>query len=126
MYTITTMECTGPTNMNHIPIPPPPEPVATDFYRHPYGGIARDIFVTREGFMRFFELEELAIVIAESWAGQGKVFDSLTDDHEYFGYINLFPGGRLSYTITIIDRGVGPRSRRIYIDWMNKVVGKCN
>jgi hypothetical protein len=104
MYTIQTMNCTGPTNMNHVPLPPPSEPVASEFYKHPYGGIARDIFVTREGFMRFFELEELAIVIAESWAGQGKVFDSFTDDHEYFGYIHLFPGGRLSYTITIIDR----------------------
>lgn len=104
MYTIQTMNCTGQTNMNHIPLPPPAEPVASEFYKHPYGGIARDISVTREGFMRFFELEEQGMLIAESWAGQGKVFENFGDDHEYFGYINLFPGGRLSYTIVIIDR----------------------
>ena len=105
--------CTARSAMNHIVAPRPVEPAASDFYKHPYGGIARDIFVTREGFMRFFELSEDSMLIAESLAGRGKMYDDLTEEHEYFGYINLFPRGKLSYMITIIDRSVKMRYRFI-------------
>ena|SRR5688572_372359 len=121
MYTIQTMNCTGPTNMNHVPLPPPSEPVASEFYKHPYGGIARDISVSREGFMRFFQLDEQEMLIAESFAGHGKVFDTFANEHEYFGYINLFPGGRLSYIIVIIDR-----SRDGAFKHLRRVIEKTN
>lgn len=101
--------CTDRSAMNHIVAPRPVEPAVSDFYRHPYGGIARDIFVTREGFMRFFNLREDSILIAESFAGQGKLYDTVSETHETMGYINLFPGGKMTYMVTIIDRSVKAR-----------------
>lgn len=82
------------------------QPVASPFYCHPYGGIARDIYVTREGFIRFFELDEFDIAIAEAFAGQGqKMYDKLPDDWtEVCGYINLLPSGKMTYRIDFISR----------------------
>jgi len=67
MYTIQTMECTGPTNMNHIPTPHERPPVAGPWFIHtvksPGGyiqlsGVAREIWVSEAGFRRFFELSD--------------------------------------------------------------------
>lgn len=38
--------------------PKPPQDVASKFYTHREGGIARDIYVSREGYARFFEIVE--------------------------------------------------------------------
>jgi hypothetical protein len=67
MYTIQTMECTGPTNMNHIPTPHERPPVAGPWFIHtvktPGGyvqlsGVAREIWVSEAGFRRFFEIPD--------------------------------------------------------------------
>lgn len=93
---------------NDLPFPDHLErkPVASPFYAHPYGGIARDIHVTREGFMRFFELDEFDMQFAEAFAGQGqKMYDKLPDDWtEACGYIGLHPGGRMTYRIDFISK----------------------
>ena len=102
MYTVEAISTGARSAMNHIETPREREPIAGPFYLHPYGGIARDISVTREGFMRFFELEEQGILIAESWAGQGKLFDEFHEDGETMGYIGLLPGGEMTYSVTII------------------------
>lgn len=61
------------------------------------------IFVSREGFQRFFELDEFEM----DWADHtdGKVVDRLLDNHELIGYhIN-------KWSITIIDRTHGALMR---------------
>lgn len=105
------------------------EPHASVFYQHPYGGIARDIFVTRDGFMRFFELDEFEMEIAEAFAGQGKVFDWMHDGwSETLGYINLHQGGRMEYLITIIQSAHSDVSRLLAIaPYLWKTEGdECN
>lgn len=76
------------------------EPHFSPFFAHPYGGIARVVFVTKEGFMRFFELDEYALDRMDLF--DGKVIDQLLDNHEILGY--HFHG---KYSITIIDRTHG-------------------
>lgn len=80
------------------------KPVAGAFYRHVYGGIARDIYVSREAFQRFFELTDAEMNVAAYFAG--KSADVLEDEHELVGYIyKSWPApGQWMYRITIIDR----------------------
>lgn len=83
MYTIQQMFTTGPTAMNHIPTPHPREPVASEFYSHPYGGIARDIYVSREGFARFFEMDPTEV----DWIPVNfKALDKIGTGYEILGY----------------------------------------
>lgn len=78
--------------------------VASEFYRHPYGGIARDIRVTREGFLRFFEIEEWQTgVLAVIDFTYGKVIDEFHDKIEVVGYRGHVSGVE-HFTITFIDR----------------------
>lgn len=77
--------------------------VASPFYPHPYGGIGRDISVTREGFKRFFDIDEGHMCLAESF-GLGKVIDEMTDDWtECVGYVNSNPQ-LTKYEITVIHK----------------------
>lgn len=81
----------------------PRETVASDFYPHPYGGIARDVCVTRDGFMRFFELDDHALSLCEAFP-DGKVIDQFPGDaHELIGYIGT-TRTTLTYTVTVVDR----------------------
>lgn len=96
--------CTTRSAMNHIVAPRPVEPVAGEFYKHPYGGIARDIHVSKEGFARFFEWSLAEVDFAMLVSNGGKVIDDLSDNHECLGYVHQNPHGRRDYMITIIDR----------------------
>lgn len=80
----------------------PREPmlVASEFYMHPYGGIARDVHVSPDGFNRFFGLKH-------GWEGHEylprdqKVFPTyITDDVEAHGTVDR--QGRC--WITFIDK----------------------
>lgn len=83
MYTIQQALTTGPTAMNHIPTPHPREPVASPFYLHPYGGVGRDIYVSREGFARFFEMEPSEV----DWIPHNiKAIDKSGTGYELLGY----------------------------------------
>lgn len=81
------------------------EPVASPFYSHPYGGIARDISVSKEAFARFFEwsLAEVDFAMMVVQGAGGKVIDTFDEWSESLGYID---GSKTqhSYMITIIDR----------------------
>lgn len=96
MYTIQNAFTTGPSAMQHIPAPRHREPHFSPFFKHPYGGIARVVFVSKEGFMRFFELDEQDLKRMDIF--DGKVIDQLLDNHELLGY--HFNG---KWSITIID-----------------------
>ena len=76
--------------------------VASDYYTHPYGGIARDIYVTREGFARFFEH---SVEFIDDMPYNIKLFD---DFHpgliETYGYICEAFNGNITYRITILDQ----------------------
>ena len=93
--------------MNHIPAPRKHEPVAGPFYRHPYGGIARDIHVSKEGFARFFDWSLAEVDFAMLVSNGGKVIDDISDNHECLGYVHQNQHGRRDYMITIIDRTHG-------------------
>ena len=81
------------------------EPVAGPFYAHPYGGIARDISVSKEGFARFFEwsLAEVDFAMMVVQGMGGKVIDTFGEWDECLGYLNEVKGKR-AYMITIINR----------------------
>ena len=81
------------------------EPIAGPFYAHPYGGIARDISVSKEGFARFFEwsLAEVDFAMMCVQGHGGKVIDTFDDWSESLGYIDETNGKR-TYMITIINR----------------------
>ena len=76
------------------------QPAPGAFYPHPYGGIARDIPVTREGFKRVFEWTDFEMDFADR--EMGKVIDRFFDNHEILGY---HCHGK--YSITIINRTHG-------------------
>jgi hypothetical protein len=82
------------------------ETVASPFYSHPYGGIARSIKVSRDGFMRFFELDELGMKILYHQEFNGKIIDRRLDNHELLGYHD-----RGKFTITIVDHTHGALMR---------------
>jgi hypothetical protein len=84
----------------------PQETVASPFYSHPYGGIARDIQVTREGFMRFFELDELGMKLVYHPDFYGKILDRFFDNGEAVGYRGHNRGIDV-WVITIINRSHG-------------------
>ena len=87
---------------NYVP-PRERKPAASSFYNHPYGGIARDITVTREGFMRFWELDEYQMAQIESYHFNGKVCDVQPSYfYELLGYLD-----HGKYSITIINRTHG-------------------
>jgi len=80
--------------------------VASPFYSHPYGGISRDIVVSRDGFARFFELDSLDMALVDGFAGSSmKLYDTLFDDWcEACGYAFLSQHGKITYSITMISR----------------------
>ena len=84
------------------------QPAPSPFYPHPYGGIARDIPVTREGFARFFELDVDAMEMAECdgsiW--YGKVIDITHDTGECLGYRGRHRD-QTTYVITILNQTHG-------------------
>ena len=94
------LNCTANSAVYDLPAPRVREPGFSPFFAHPYGGIARVVFVTKEGFMRFFELDEFDLRLAEAF--DGKILDRLFDNHEVLGY---HIHGK--YSITIIDRTHG-------------------
>lgn len=81
------------------------EPVASPFYAHPYGGIARDIAVSKEAFARFFEwsLAEVDFAMMCVQGHGGKVIDIFDEWAESLGYIDESNGKR-TYMITIINK----------------------
>lgn len=86
----------------------PQEPVAGEFYRHPYGGVGRDISVSREGFARFFEFELFELLEFGNY--YGKCADRLEENHELIGYRG-HRYGHDTWTITVIDRTYHGRIR---------------
>ena len=96
-----------------------PEPqVASPFYQHPYGGIARDTWVTKEQFCRFFELTEHDV---EHMPVNMKWIDIMEGTSECLGFKIQDRRGRrwdfngmrwnfdrdapISFRITIIEKG---------------------
>ena len=77
-------------------------PVASDFYQHPYGGIGRDIWVSREAFARFFDhspeyIDDLPVNM--------KLFNITGSLYEMLGYRQQDRiDGPISYRIVFIDR----------------------
>ncbi len=64
--------------------PPRETPQTTsEFYRHPYGGIARDIYVTREGFARYWGY---SVEYIDDLPVNSKVFDDMQPKVEILGY----------------------------------------
>ena len=80
------------------------QPAPGAFYPHPYGGIARDIPVTREGFKRIFEWTDYEMDHAER--EMGKVIDRFHDNAEVIGYVGHCFGKR-HFTVTVINRTHG-------------------
>lgn len=68
-------------------------------YQHPYGGIARDAWVSKEGFARFFELP---IFVVEDMPVNMKVIDKTEDNVEMLGYILEYNDVKY-YRITVVD-----------------------
>ena len=70
------------------------------FYCHPYGGIGRDIRVTREGFARFFEIDPNEV----SWMQANmKIIDVMLPMSELLGYKLMNLDGKEEYSITIVE-----------------------
>ena len=104
MYTFEAAVCTSRSAMDLVPFPNHivTEPVASDFYLHPYGGVARDIEVSRTGFMRFFDLDEIGMKLVYHPDFYGKVLDRMYDYGEALGYRGHRRGVE-TWSITIID-----------------------
>jgi len=106
-----------PVFMEFLETRPAPQ-IASPFYQHPYGGIARDTWVTKEQFCRFFELEEHHV---EAMPVNMKVFDITGEWSECLGYKiqdrlgrkwisskggwAFNPDAPVSFKITIIEHG---------------------
>jgi hypothetical protein len=90
---------------NYVP-PRERKPAASPFYNHPYGGVGRDITVTREGFARFFEDSVECVDFMGLINPNTKSYEVLGDTTECLGYI-LKDGERTEYSITIINRTYG-------------------
>ena len=74
---------------------------AGEFYRHPYGGIARDVLVSREGFARYFNH---SVEYIDNEPMNMKLFDDFHEKCETYG-TKMQDGrdGRIQYRITHID-----------------------
>ena len=99
-------KCIGNSALHDLPAPRVHVPAASDFYLHPYGGIGRDIQVTKEQFARFWELDDYTV---ERIPPNTKWFDVLHEKTEILGYrlVTWSFGQKTStYRITIIDRGI--------------------
>lgn len=105
-----------------LPEPHPEDPIASPFYTHPYGGIARDIWVSREGFARFFGH---SVEYIDSCEVGMKLFDDFhTGMKETYGYkIKNYNTGRIEYRITIIDNSFRTRTK-FHQQEMKKLVKK--
>lgn len=79
-------------------------PTEAPAYKHPYGGVARDSYVSRDGFARFFEH---SVEYVDTLPVNQKLFDDMQPGCEMLGYkIQETRDGRgpyLAYRITIID-----------------------
>ena len=85
-------------------------PRETVQYRHPYGGLARDVYVTRDGFARFFDIP---VEYVDEMPVNMKCMDRFFDNVEVCGYIRqyyvidafngIFDLTEMFYVITIID-----------------------
>ncbi len=67
-------------------------------YHHPYGGIAQDSWVTREGFARFFDIP---VEYVDQLPTNVKVFDRFWENHEVLGYVMQI-GPTKYYRISIV------------------------
>lgn len=75
--------------------------IVSDHYAHPYGGIARDIYVNREQFARFWRC---SVECVDDLPVNMKIFDAMEVGGEATGYKLLnHREGALQYLITIID-----------------------
>ena len=97
------LHSTSMAALGNLPAPHPQLPVAGKFYSHPYGGIARDICVSKEGFARFFEwsLAEVDFAMMVVQGNGGKVIDESGEWTESLGYI-VESNDRRMYMITMI------------------------
>jgi len=69
-------------------------------YHHTYGGTAQDVYVSREGFARFFEV---SLHDVDNMAVNTKWFDVMEAKSECLGYkIQEKRGDPFKYRITII------------------------
>ena len=72
------------------------------FYQHPYGGIARNAYVSKEDFAKFFDHSPDYI---EDLPPNVKVFDVVEPWWEILGYIELLNReADLRYRLVFIDR----------------------
>lgn len=118
MYMVDTFSTSARSIMDREPFPHhTTEPIASEFYRHPYGGIARDISVSRAGFMRFFEIDEIGMKLVYHPDFYGKVLDRMFDEGEAVGY-REHRRGIEHWTITIIDRT--SKAWDMYLDLVQK------
>lgn len=107
MYTIQEAVCTSRSAMNHIETPRERESVAGPFYQHPYGGVARDIFVSREGFARFFQRTPESVDRLRKNCKTLDYAEDLGHPYEWVEILGMvgqeIPGGPCTYKITFID-----------------------
>src|SRR5678815_5898254 len=86
-----------------------PLPQASEYYAHPYGGIARDIWVTREGFARLFGH---SLEYVDSLHCNMKVFDDMQVMCETLGYKQQYKiDGPITYRVIFIDHSSKARIR---------------
>lgn len=72
----------------------------SDFYPHIYGGMARDIYVTREQFARFWSH---SVEYIDALPFNSKVLDQMEPGGESLGYKISDRYGPTKYRLTIIN-----------------------
>lgn len=102
MYAVEAFTTTARSIMDREPAPRQRLTVADPFYRHPYGGVGRDIWTTKAGFARFFEIHPEAVDMLDTNVNAIDVFEK--DGIELLGYVIQPPNGLKNYKITIVDR----------------------
>lgn len=94
-----------PVTSLNLPEFRPAKLIANPEYDHHYGGVARDVYLTREQFARFFDV---SVEFVDSLPVNVKVFDDMQPDGEMLGYIIQHHRPRRgqitrrSYRVTII------------------------
>lgn len=103
MYAVEAFSTTALSIMDREPFPHHPRLTTADpFYQHPYGGVGRDIWTTKAGFARFFELHPEAVDMLDINVKAIDLFER--DGIECLGYVIQSPNGLKNYKITIVDR----------------------
>lgn len=86
------------TLMDHVKIRPHQSREVYS-YQHPYGGIAKDAWVSRDGFARFFDIP---VDYVDQLPTNVKAFDRFWDNFEVCAYVMDICGQKY-YRITIIE-----------------------